>query len=154
MYFLVGVLLAIPYCILAGWNPENFVLVAYVAPAFLFIWFMFGSFAGVLVAGHGKPRLFVDWRAAFGKTERPKLPGFLVGFWAWTTYCLLPIILHWSAVLLEKVGYVSWSTLLNDHRYASPFYLFAATIALLIVIAMIQSAWESTKSGWSRLTQR
>jgi hypothetical protein len=152
-YALVGVLLAIPYCLLAGWNAESFVMVMFVAPAFLFIWFMMATFAGVIEAGHRRTIHF-NWRAAFGKSDRRVLSGSLPIFWAWTLYSFLPIILHWSAVLLGKIGYETVASLIDTHRYASPFYVFMATLMLLILIAMVTSAWDTAKNVWTRIVHR
>ena len=74
LYILAGILLAIPYCLLAGWNTENLPTVAFVAPAFLFIWFMTAIFAGVVEAGHRRRRIHFNWHAAFGKSDRRMLP--------------------------------------------------------------------------------
>ena len=152
-YALVGILLAIPYCLLAGWNAESFVMVMFVAPAFLFIWFMTATFAGVIEAGHRRTIHF-NWRAAFGKSDRRVLSGSLPIFWVWTLYSFLPIILHWSAVLLGKIGYETVASLLDTHRYASPFYVFMATLMLLILIGMVTSAWDAAKNVWTRIVHR
>ena len=152
-YVLAGLLLAIPYCLLAGWSAENFPMVAFVAPAFLFIWFMTATFAGIVEAGHGR-RIYFNWRAAFGKSDRRLLSGSLSVFWAWTLYSFLPVILHWSAVLLGKIGYETISSLIDTHRYASPLYVFVATLMLLILIAMVTSAWDAAKNVWTRIVHR
>lgn len=153
LYVLAGVLLAIPYCLLAGWSAESFPMVAFVAPAFLFIWFMTATFAGVVEPGYRRT-LHFNWRAAFGKNDRRMLPGSLSIFWAWTLYSLLPIILHWGAVLLGKIGYETVASLIDTHRYASPLYVFMATLMLLILIAMVTSAWDAAKNLWARIVHR
>lgn len=153
LYVLAGILLAIPYCLLAGWNTESFMMVAFVAPAFLFVWFMMATFAGVIEPGHRRTIHF-NWRAAFGKTDHRMLPGSLLIFWAWTLYSFLPVILHWSAVLLGKVGYETASLLLDTHRYASPFYVLIATLMLLVLIGMVTSAWEGARNLWTRIVHR
>ena len=153
LYVLAGILLAIPYCLLAGWNAESFMMVAFVAPAFLFIWFMTATFAGVVEASHPRTIHF-HWRAAFGKSDRRVLSGSLPIFWAWTLYSFLPVILHWSAVLLGKIGYETVSSLIDTHRYASTFYVFMATPMLLILIGMMTSAWDAAKNVWTRMVHR
>lgn len=151
LYVMVGVLLAIPYCMLAGWSAENFPMVAFVAPAFLFIWFLAATFAGIIETDNRKT-IHIDWRAAFGKNGRRVLPGSLSFFWAWIIYIFLPVILHWSAVLLEKIGYYETvASLLEIHRYASPFYIFTATFMLFILIGMITSARDAAKKVWARI---
>ncbi len=153
LYVLAGILLAIPYCLLAGWNAESFSVVMFVAPAFLFIWFFTATFAGVIEVSHRRTIHF-NWRAAFVKSDFRVLSGSLPIFWAWTLYSFLPIILHWSAVLLGKIGYEKVSSLLDTHRYASPFYVFMATLMLLILIGMVTSAWEAAKNTWTRMVHR
>lgn len=54
IYVLIGVLLAVPYCLLAGWSADSFGMVVFVAPAFLFIWYVVASLAGVIVPGYGR----------------------------------------------------------------------------------------------------
>ncbi len=154
LYVLTGFLVAIPYCLLAGWNTEAVPMVAFVAPAFLFVWFILAMFAGVLGSGYGERLIYFSWRAAFRKSEQRGLPGSRVVFWVWTLYSLMPIILHWSAILLNSIGYASVGTMLDIHRYASPFYIFIATMVSLVLIGMTQSAWETMKNEWMRLTHR
>lgn len=153
LYALVGILLAIPYCLLAGWSPENFMLVAFVAPAFLFIWFMLAGFAGI-IEPDGHRRIHFNWGAAFHKSDRRVLPGSRLFFWMWTTYSMLPIILHWSGVLLERIGYPTIGTIINTHRYASPLYVFMATLVLLTLMGIVASAWEASKNMWTRFVRR
>ena len=153
LYVLAGILLAIPYCLLAGWNAESFMMVAFVAPAFLFVWFMMATFAGVIEPGHRRTIHF-NWRAAFGKCDCRVLPGSLPIFWVWTLYSFLPVILHWSAVLLGKIGYETVGSLIDTHRYASPLYVFVATLMLFILLAMVTSAWEAAKNVWTRMVHR
>lgn len=153
-YVLVGFLLAIPYCLLAGWSYENFPMVAFVAPAFLFIWLMLGVFSGVItIRDHHRPIHF-DWRVAFRKGGRSKLPGSLLFFWAWTLYSLLPIILHWSYVLLEEVGYETVASLINTHRYTSTLYVFVATFAFIALMGMLTSALGVLSNTWRRFVRR
>lgn len=153
LYALVGILLAIPYCLLAGWNVESFTMVMFVAPAFLFIWLGMASFAGIIEVGH-RGTIHFNWRAAFGKSDRRVLSGSLRIFWVWTLYSFLPVILHWSAVLLRKIGYETAASHIDMHRYASPLYIFMATVVLLILIIMATSARDVAKNVWTRIVHR
>ncbi len=152
LYMLAGILLATPYCFLAGWDAESFPVVAFVAPAFLFIWFIAATLAGVIEPGYRR-MIHFNWRAAFGKSYSRVLPGSLLLFWAWTLYSFLPIILHWSAVLLGKIGYDTVASLIDMHRYASPLYIFVATFMLLALIVMATSAWDAAKDVWMRIVR-
>lgn len=153
LYVLAGLLLAIPYCLLAGWSLERFPMVAFVAPAFLLIWFIMATFAGIVETDRGR-RVYFNWRAAFGKSDRRSMSGSLPIFWTWTLYSFLPVIFHCSAVLLGKIGYETVSSLLDTHRYASQFYVFMATLMLLILTAMVTSAWDAAKNLWARIVHR
>jgi hypothetical protein len=153
LWALVGTLLAIPYCLLAGWNAESFVMAVFVAPAFLFVWIIAATSAGVVETGHHRTIHF-NWRAAFGKSDRRVLPGSLPVFWTWTLYSFLPVILHWSAVLMGKIGYDTVASLIYTHRYASPFYVIMATVVMLILIGMVTSVWDAAKIVWARIVHR
>jgi len=148
-YVLAGILLAIPYCLLAGWKAENFMIVAFVAPAFFFVWFMTATYAGIIEPGHRRTIHF-NWRAAFRKSDRRMLPGSLAIFWGWTVYSFLPIILHWGAALLGKVGYETVGSILDTHRYASPLYALIATLMLLILTTLLTNAVEGAKNVLAR----
>lgn len=148
-YVLAGILLAIPYCFLAGWIFMNFLLVAVVAPAFLFIWFMLAVFANIFDRAYRKSIRF-NWRAIFKKSDRQMYPYSLTLFWMWTFYILLPIILHWSAVVLKNIGYGTVSSLIDMHRYASLYYVFIAIIMLFGIIGIVIVVCEVVKNMWKR----
>jgi hypothetical protein len=150
LYVLAGFLLAIPYCMLAGWNEESFPMAILVSPAFLFVWFMLSIFAGIFDLD-SKKAIRLNWRAAFKKSDLPILPGFLPLFWAWTIYMFLPIIFHWSAILLEKIGCNTVASFIDTHRYASQLYLFVVALALLVLISVGISAWDAAKRTWIRI---
>lgn len=153
LYVLAGFLLAIPYCLLAGWSTENFPMVAFVAPAFLCIWFMLASIAGVIGVARSR-KIYFDWRAALNKSDQQRLPGALSFFWVWTLYSFLPIILHWGAALLKNVGYETVGSLLNTHRYASTLYVFMAILMLAILVGVFTSAWDTAKKVWIQFVHR
>lgn len=153
LYVLVGIPLAIPYCLMAGWDAESFALVMFVAPAFLFIWFMVATFAGVIEVSR-RGTICFNWRAAFGQSNRYLLSGSLSIFWMWTFYSFLPIILHWSAVLLGKIGYETVSSFLDTHRYASLFYVFMATVMLFCLTGIVAIMWDTIKNTRIRILHR
>jgi len=153
LYVLAGLLLAIPYCLLAGWNAESYLMVAFVAPAFLFVWFMMAIFVGIIEPGNSRVIHF-NWRAAFGKSDYQRFPGFLAFFWAWTLYSVLPIIFHWSAMFIEQVGYETVSSLIDTHRYASTSYAIMGTIMLFVLGMMVARSYEAMKTVWTRMVHR
>lgn len=144
-YLLLGLVLAIPYCLLAGWSPEHFPIVIFVAPAFLFIWLMFANFADIFNPRFGR-LTNLNWRAAFSGNNHQAMQGSLIIFWGWTFYSFLPIILHWSSVFLKQIGYERVGVMIYSHRYASPVYVFGAVIIVLLIILIIGSVWEAVKN--------
>ena len=149
VYMLAGILLAIPYCLLAGWDADKFMLVAFVLPAFLFVGFLLAAFVNIIEPGYRRAIQF-NWRAAFGKTSRPMLPGSLFVFWVWVIYSFLPVIIHGSALLLEEFGYKAFAALIDAHRYPSIYYVFIVTIVLLILTGIVAVTWGAVKNAWMR----
>lgn len=154
VYVLSGLLLAIPYCLLAGWNADCFKIVVFVAPAFLFVWFMTATFTGIIELGVYRQTINFNWRAAFGKSNRRMQSVSPLIFWVWTFYSFLPVILHWSAVLLGKIGYETVGSLIDRYRYASPLYVFFVILMLFVLIVMVTSAWDMTKNILTRIVHR
>ncbi len=153
LYSLFGVLLAIPYCLLAGWSAERLPIMALVAPVFLFTWFMAASLAGI-IEPRGRGTIQFNWRAAFGKSNRRVQSSSLSFFWGWTLYSFLPVILHWSAVVIGKIGYETVASLIDTHRYASLLYVFIAAFVLIFLIGMTTSVWNAAKNVWTRIVHR
>ncbi len=147
LYFFTGVLLAIPYCLLAGWSFDHFLIAIWVAPAFLFVWFTAATFAGITEVGHRRT-LYLNWRVALGQSNHRGLPGSLFIFWMWTFYSLLPIILRWSAILLGEIGYEAASSLLNKHRYASPLYVAVIVATSIVVVLTIMHVRDKVGRAW------
>lgn len=87
-------------------------------------------------------------------TDQYSLPGSRAVFWLLTVYCLLPIILHWTAMLLERIGHQPVASVLDRHRYASLIYVFTATLMLLILAGMASSAWRGARDIWMRFVHR
>lgn len=153
LYALAGILLGIPYCLLAGWDPKSFMTIAFVAPAFLFIWLVVAIFAGVIDIDHRK-KVYFNLRAAFGKNSQSVSPGSLFVFWLWTFYSFLPVIFHWSALFLEKIGYENVGSIINTHRYTVLVYVFIVALALIVLIGMVNTVWGKTKDIWTRFVYR
>lgn len=154
LYMVIGMIISIPYCLLAGWSWENWPIVAFVAPAFLFVWMVFGTFAGHIYPRHDHKRsIGFSWRGGRGGREMGHgLPGSKGVFWAWTAYGLLPIIIHWGAVLIDILGHKTVATTINAHRYASPMYVLLGTMLLSCLIAMTVGVCRMIKNGWTRFT--
>ncbi len=149
-YSVLGITLSIPYCLLAGWSWEQWPLVAFVAPAFAFVWLSLGTFAGHIYRNRGG-----RWPIGFSwRSERMRvLPGSQGGFYGWTIYCLLPIILHWGAKMVAILGFQNVASVLNEHRYLSLIYVLYGTMALVCIMAMSVATWGAMRDGWARLKQ-
>lgn len=153
VYAIVGILLAIPYCLLAGWNGDSFVIVAFVAPAFLVPLLVAAIFAGIIgISEQGE--IQINWKVAFRKNNRRPVPGSLALFWGWILYSFLPVIFHWSAVLLQMIELEKVSSLIETHRYRSPILALIAILFLFILAAMTTSVIEKTKKVWARVRNR
>ncbi len=152
VYYVLGLIISVPYCLLAGWSWENWPVVAFVAPAFLFVWLTLG-----VMAGHVYLYENVRWPIGFslrGVFKQGKhMRGTKGAFWTWTVYGLLPIIVYWSGVLISKMGYESVATMLKVHRYMSPLYVFVAMLFLLLMGGIAISVWDGLKSGWPRISR-
>jgi hypothetical protein len=155
LYAVFGLILAIPYCLMAGWSMENYAIVAFVAPAFLFIWLIMGTLAHIFETGHrGRFPIRFDWRVAFGISKGNGLEGSKILFWFWTAYCLLPIISHWGSKLIEIFGFHSLSEIISTHRYSTPLFAFLATLFLAALLIFVEIATDLIKESWRKLKYR
>lgn len=147
LYSVLGLILAIPYCLLAGWEMENYAIVSFVAPAFLFIWFILGSLAHIFEPDYRRRPFIIrfNWRIAFGISNGNAMSGSKTLFWLWTAYSFLPIIAHWGSKLIEQLGFQSLSEIVNTHRYSTPLYALFGTLALIILLGFASSIAEYVK---------
>lgn len=148
LYVLVGIVLSVSYCILAGWDYEVFPVAFLLAPAFAVIWFITATMAGVIGFFSNRKKIYFNWRVAFGREDRQATPLSLVFFWIWTTYSLLPIIIHWSAILLDKIGYKTISSFIDKYRYASLPSIFSAVLLSIVILVMITTLGGELKKIW------
>lgn len=150
-YYIFGLILSVPYCLLAGWSWENYPIVALVLPGFLFVWLMIGTLAGHVYLYNSKHwPIGFSWRGVY---EERLLPGAKGAFWSWTALGLLPIVVYWTAVALHAMGYESIAGLLKVHRYMSPLYVIYFGLCLLLMWGIAMSAWEGIRSGLPRLSR-
>ncbi|MCR4274816.1 MAG: hypothetical protein NUW02_02075 [Candidatus Campbellbacteria bacterium] len=144
VYCFIGLVLAVPYCLLAGWSPESLPAVATFGPAFLLIWLLFGVTSGVVVPNSNRKWLPVrfHWRGSRSKSTAPRSV-----FWIWTAYGLLPILVHWSSMLLGKMGYSEIALLLNANRYMSIVYVFLGGLVVACLLIVAFGVWEGLKNA-------
>ncbi|HXK39308.1 MAG TPA: hypothetical protein VJ837_00545, partial [Candidatus Paceibacterota bacterium] len=83
VYLIVGFIVAIPYCLLAGWDSYNYPAVAILAPGMAFLWFMCGALSGHF-HNYGKRVVNFSW---WNRNDPLKF-GWV--FYGWSLYCLLP----------------------------------------------------------------
>lgn len=146
IYCLIGYVLAIPYCFLAGWSQNDYPAVVMFLPGFLLVWVGSAIVAGVIEPVSAKIRF--NWRAAFRKGWR------VLTFWLWTFYCLLPISLHISSVILKKVGFSTIAEKVYQHRYGSTFYVPLVIIMAVCFIAVVSAMWDEMKTAWKKITHK
>ena len=65
-------------------------------------------------------------------------------FWCWTVLGILPVGTHWTAGLLDSMGFQSAGAALDAQRYASPAYAVAACV----VVAFALLAWGAVRVAW------
>lgn len=100
VYFLIGIVLAVPYNLLAGGNSQNLMITAWIAPfaslCFYILW-----------------RVQREYREKkYHKTVRRILLSFAI-------YCGLPLILNGASFLAKQTGYTTLAQFLFDWRYGS-----------------------------------
>ncbi len=134
-YITVGLILAIPYCLLAGWNVQALVVVTFVLPAFLMMWTELATLAGILNGDHlSRSLLHVDWRASLKRSEHAL--GSVTKFWLWCLFCFLPIICNLCGWMIQVIGYTNTAELVNRYRYWSTPIAMSLTAFLLVLNAL------------------
>lgn len=129
-YFIIGMMLSLPYCLAAGWDKEMWLTMSFAVPLMLFVWTIFAFFAKVVDVRPTR----VDWKNAFRRSSKDASSIPLGFFWTWTIYSMLPIIFHQSSRLLGTLGFDSSAAFLEVHRYESLGYVFWAVMVLMIVL--------------------
>ena len=138
-YFVVGAILSVPYCLLAGWDRDIFLVVMIVTPFLLGVWILAAVFAGIIDA---KP-IRIYWKNAFRRSrdESSRVP--LVIFWVWTVYGLLPIILHWTARLIGYLGLGSSAAFIEGQRFESLIYVFWGFMIAFLLLIVCGGVYEA-----------
>lgn len=128
MAFIVfGIMLAVPYCILAGWNTNQFALMAFVAPLLYSMWISIAYAFGIAEPSKKRPK--ICWRAAFHSDS-------LFMFWPCTGYVFLPIIVHQNSKLFSLFGYNSVAQVMEEHKYASLLYAFPVMLVVGFIMRL------------------
>lgn len=147
LYVLIGLVVSVPFCLLAGWSWEYWSGAATLAPLFLLVWVVFGVFAGYIYQRPGH-----KWPIGFSLAGHNSLPGCKNVFWVWTIICLSPIVAHWSSVTLRAWGYGLIAAMVYEHRYAAPAYTFLGVLGLSVLVGMAIKVWTMARSRWAKFT--
>jgi hypothetical protein len=132
-WFTVGTILALPYCLLVGWDWKVYAPMTAGMPAMIIIWFMLGTLADVT---HTKP-LRICWKNSIRRNnpDSSRIP--LVLFWSWTAFCLLPLLIRAVALLLPLVGFSQYSNAAYEYRYTILGHvLFVALFSFVVLLAL------------------
>lgn len=145
VYTLIGMFISVPYCFLAGWSWEQWPIVVFVAPIFMFVWIVLGVLAGHIYS------VGFSWTVY---KHMPRIPYSKGVFYFWTFYCFLPIIIRWVSALIDVMGYQHVANLLNFHRYATPAYVFIFLVCSLLLFGVVAAIVEVLKTGYEKLSRR
>lgn len=121
-YITVSHIITFHYSIMSGWDEYFASFLLYFSPIFLSIWLLLTSFAGIIYASHdGKIRLSLGALFRFKKEGISK--DFLLLFWGYTLWILLPIIIRVLSIVLDNIGVDSLADILYSQRYWSMMYI-------------------------------
>ncbi len=148
-YVLIGLVIAMPYLFLAGWDTSHIGLVALLAPVCSFIWFMVASFAGIITTDD-QQRILIDWRALFSNMGHP-IQGIRKFLWLWTIIITLPIMCHWSAKAFGIVGMTKVASFLEASRYASFGSAIIGVFAAVLGSLLVCLAFDVCRLLWRQL---
>ena len=146
LYWIVGVVIAIPYQLLAGWDAECFSVVAMLLPISLCLWFVLAMFAMVITESDGHKRwIQFKWKALFRRQTNHLglMSAARYGLWILTVLIMLPIIIHWSAKLLGHFGHQETATIIDSNRYSAPIVVVVAIVLGTLIVCLLLHAWES-----------
>lgn len=132
LYLIVSIIITFPYSIMSGWDADFAFFLLKISPIFLVIWLLLTSFSGIIYASHdGKIRLSL--RALFRFKRETVSKDFLILFWIYTIWILLPIILRLISIVLDHMGLDSLADIIYSQRYFSMMYvlgIFSVLVAL------------------------
>ncbi|MBI1999061.1 MAG: hypothetical protein HYS74_00195 [Parcubacteria group bacterium] len=126
-YFVVGLVMAVPYTFLAGWDVNNLFLTAWALPIASVIIYTLYTMCKMKI--HTIP-----WwihRVFYG----------LLG------YCLLPIFANGISIVLKWVGLATTGGFIFEYRYASLVVVPVAVIIGLVTYSLAKSFWHQRFSG-------
>lgn len=122
-YFVIGLVLAVPYTLLAGGLLDNFIMTVMLSPIvtsmLFFLWFT-------------RP---------IGRERDQKLGVGDYSFWGFVTYLGLPILLNGTSLLLRSLGYEAAAQIVFAVRYPILVLLPGAFFVVLLLASGVVNAW-------------
>jgi len=127
LYFVVGLVMAVPYTYLAGWDANNLVLTAFALPITAVI-------------------LYALYTAC--KMKRYDIPWWIHRvFYGLLGYCLLPIFANGISIVLKWAGLATVGGFVFEYRYASLVVVPIVSIIGLVAYSFAKSVWRQRFSG-------
>jgi len=119
-YLLIGLIIAIPYTYLAGWDVNNVASAVLFSPLVLVVLCVF------YLLGR--------------KVRLSNLKGYSVAFWVSLVYFFLPVIANGVSIFLEWIK-LPYGDLIFEHRYKTLFVL-PVVIIILLLLGILESIWN------------
>lgn len=119
-YLLIGLIIAIPYTYLAGWDVNNVASATLFSPLILVILCIF----------------YLSGR----KVRHPNFKGFSIAFWVSLIYFFLPVIANGVSIILNWAD-LPYGDLIFEHRY-STLLVFPVIVIIVFVYGFLASVWN------------
>ena len=139
VYFLIGLVLGVPYVWLAGWSRDHVLVVMLLAPFTTIVSLCLGIFAGFFNRPHRRVSTLYFREEQFLDSEMMPCRAFFPLFCIMVTAIVAPIVMHWAAVSIAVIGYADVAKVLEAHRYAGFFYVLLAAAVLSVVLNIVGS---------------
>lgn len=126
LYFVVGLVMAVPYTFLAGWNADALAISAMLLPI--------AAIVAYTLYTACKMRLHtIRWIHRV--------------FWGFLGYCLLPIFANGISLVLKRAGLTAIGDFIFEYRYESLIVVPIISIIGLVAYSFAKSVWRQRFSG-------
>jgi hypothetical protein len=152
IYAAVGLVLATPYCLLAGWDTDAFIAAVMALPIGALIWGLLANGIDVVkpnVCGSFPARFDIKKALEVDEPTRPLVA--ICCFWALTIYLLLPILLNGLSLWLEMVGQNHLSYVIFMSRYQIMMEILALVAAISAIMVVAWLSWDFLVERTKRL---
>jgi len=123
LYFVVGLVMAVPYIFLAGWDVNALIIAIWILPIPSVIFY------------------------TLCKMEFHRIPWSSRIFRGFLGYCLLPIFANGISIILKWVGFTGVGSFVFGYRYASLVAVPLTVIIGLVAYSFAKSFWRQRFSG-------